>query len=81
MNRSRTCFVRLDGADMPAGASRTIQPAIDLTCGLGLNGLDVTIDFANGTWTKALALRERGAAGGCQYQRYEFFGQHDGQTL
>lgn len=67
---ARTLYVRSDGsnsntglANSAAGALLTIQAGIDAAAALDLNGYDVTIQVAGGTWTQGLTGRTLTGAG------------------
>lgn len=61
LNANRTYYVRTDGndnnsglANTSGGAFLTVQAAVDAVYMLDLNGFDVTISVASGTWTAAV---------------------------
>lgn len=64
LNAARTYYVRADGndandglANTSGGAVATIQADINLASALDLNGHDVTVQVANGTWTGTVRFR------------------------
>lgn len=64
LSAARTYHVRADGndandglANTSGGAVATIQAANDLASALDLNGHDVTVQVANGTWTGTVRFR------------------------
>lgn len=65
LTANRTYYVRTDGNDSNSGLSNdsggaflTIQKATDVVCGtLNLNGYDVTIQIADGTYTTPTVLK------------------------
>ncbi|MFN7178291.1 DUF2793 domain-containing protein [Hyphomonas sp.] len=64
LSAARTYYVRADGndandglANTPGSALATVQAALDRAGSLDLNGHDVTVQIANGTWTGTARFR------------------------